>query len=269
MAIAFREPLMKFVAWLWNWGEPIRQFWAGLWNGLVQFVGYSLTTIGTLIANGAKFWWQGVTGVWQAIGKGFVTYVVDPISKAWTAVMGLLPKVMNSAAEAVSRVWNGVVNGVKAVINGLLGYMASRINSIASMINRLIAGFNSLPGPDLPFVPTFTVPAFAQGGMVSRPTLAMVGEGGEREYIVPESKMATASSRFLAGSRGADVIPSSSGAGSSSRAPVINITTGPVLEFDGQRYVRMEDLEKAMRVTADGVIGRLRTPAARIALGRA
>jgi SLT domain-containing protein len=137
------------------------------------------------------------------------------------------------------------------------------------MINRLIAGFNSLPGPDLPFVPTFTVPAFAQGGLVSRPTLAMVGEGGEREYIVPESKMATASSRFLAGSRGADVIPSSSGGGSSSRAPVINITTGPVLEFDGQRYVRMEDLEKAMRVTADGVIGRLRTPAARIALGRA
>jgi hypothetical protein len=97
----------------------------------------------------------------------------------------------------------------------------------------------------------------------------MVGEGGEREYIVPESKMATASSRFLAGSRGADVIPSSSGGSTSSRAPVINITTGPVLEFDGQRYVRMEDLEKAMRVTADGVIGRLRTPAARIALGRA
>ena len=269
MAIAFREPLMNFVAWLWNWGEPIRQFWADLWNGLVQFVGYSLTTIGTLISNGAVLWLQGVTGVWQAISKGFVDYVVKPISDAWTAVMGLLPKVMNSAAEAVSRVWNGVVNGVKAVINGLLGYMASRINTIVGMVNRLIAGFNSLPGPDLPFVPTFSVPAFAQGGLVSRPTLAMVGEGGEREYIVPESKMATASSRFLAGSRGADVIPSSSGGGNSSRAPVINITTGPVLEFDGQRYVRMEDLEKAMRVTADGVIGRLRTPAARIALGRA
>jgi TP901 family phage tail tape measure protein len=33
------------------------------------------------------------------------------------------------------------------------------------------------------------VPAFAEGGVVDRPTLALVGEGGEREYIIPESKL--------------------------------------------------------------------------------
>jgi hypothetical protein len=41
-----------------------------------------------------------------------------------------------------------------------------------------------------------------------------------------------------------------------------------VVEMNGQRYVSYDDLERAMRVTADGVIGRLRTPYARQALGR-
>lgn len=35
--------------------------------------------------------------------------------------------------------------------------------------------------------------AFAEGGVVNRPTLAVVGEAGEREYIIPEHKMGGAS----------------------------------------------------------------------------
>jgi tape measure domain-containing protein len=266
MAIAFREPLMKFVAWLWNWGEPIRKFWIGLWNGLVDFVGYSLSTVGSVITSISSTWFSGVSAVWQGIGQSFNTYVADPISRAWMAVMDLLPRVMSSASEAVKQIWTGVADGVKGVINGLLGYMASRINSIAGMINRLIAGFNSLPGPDLAFVPTFSVPAFAQGGMVSRPTLAMVGEGGEREYIVPESKMAAASSRFLAGARGSAVLPASGGGGAAA-GPQINITTGPVMQqADGSRWVSMDDFEQGLQQVADQIVGTLRTPQARIAL---
>jgi hypothetical protein len=40
------------------------------------------------------------------------------------------------------------------------------------------------------------------------------------------------------------------------------------MQFDGKKYVTFEDMERAMRTTADAVIGRLRTPAARTALGR-
>lgn len=35
---------------------------------------------------------------------------------------------------------------------------------------------------------SFDVPAFASGGVVDRPTLALIGEGGEREAVVPESR---------------------------------------------------------------------------------
>ena len=33
---------------------------------------------------------------------------------------------------------------------------------------------------------------FAQGGFVTSPTKAMVGEGGENEYVIPADKMSSA-----------------------------------------------------------------------------
>jgi TP901 family phage tail tape measure protein len=309
MAIAFREPIMNFFSWLggaignglnalWQWGEPIRKFWAGVWESIKGFATGYFTWLAGIVSWGLQAvfaivyqllvqpWvnlWNNVLrepvtsmltwlqGIWNGVSQAFVDRVAKPIGAAWNAVIEALSKAMQAAAEFVQRVWTGLAESVKGVVRGMLQFIASRINTVAGMVNRLIASFNRLPGPNIPFVPTFSVPAFAQGGVVNRKTLAMVGEGGEREYIVPESKMAAASSRFLGGARGADVIPSGSGGGAPAQGqqtPVINITTGPVMEFDGKRYVRIEDFDRGLRQVADGVIGRLRTPAARIALGR-
>jgi TP901 family phage tail tape measure protein len=309
MAIAFREPIMNFFSWLggaignglnalWQWGEPIRQFWAGVWESIKGFATGYFTWLAGIVSWGLQAvfaivyqllvqpWvnlWNNVLrepvtsmlawleNIWNGVSQTFVDRVAKPIGDAWNAVIEALPKAMQAAAEFVEGVWTGLVESVKGVVRGMLQFIANAINNVAGMVNRLIAAFNALPGPNIPFVPTFSVPAFAQGGVVNRKTLAMVGEGGEREYIVPESKMAAASSRFLGGARGADVIPSGSGGGAPAQGqqtPVINITTGPVMEFDGNRYVRIEDFDRGLRQVADGVIGRLRTPAARIALGR-
>jgi tape measure domain-containing protein len=268
MAIAFREPLMNFISWLWNWGEPVRQFWRGLWNGLVEVVGFSMRTVGTVITTAAKLWWSGIQTVWGAIGAGFDALVVQPISNAWTAVMDMLPSVMQSVADTVQRMWTGLVEGVKSIVRGMLQYIANQINTVAGLINRLIAGYNALPNfGDIPLVPTISVPAFAAGGTVNRPTLAMVGEGGEREYIVPESKMATASARYLSGARGSAVIPAGGGGVSSGQAPIINITTGPLMEMNGQRYVTIDEYQAGIRQTAAQIVSQLRTPAGKRALG--
>jgi hypothetical protein len=39
------------------------------------------------------------------------------------------------------------------------------------------------------FKPIASIPRFQHGAVVDRPTLAMVGEGGEKEWIIPESKI--------------------------------------------------------------------------------
>lgn len=56
---------------------------------------------------------------------------------------------------------------------------------------------------------------FAEGGYVSGPTNALVGEGGEPEYIIPESKMRESMARYSRGARGGSVIPETGGSGTS------------------------------------------------------
>ena len=48
---------------------------------------------------------------------------------------------------------------------------------------------------------------FAEGGFVTGPTNAIVGEGGQPEYVIPASKMSAAMSRYSRGVRGDAVIP--------------------------------------------------------------
>ena len=82
--------------------------------------------------------------------------------------------------------------------------------------------------------------AFQQGGVVNSPTMGLIGEGGESEYVIPASKMAGAMARYSAGARGGAVIPGGSGdpgtvAGSSGNTIVEY--TGPTLNFNGDEYV--------------------------------
>jgi hypothetical protein len=218
-------------------------------NAVVNFIGGAFNKIGELLKAGAQ---------------AYMNYYVKPILGFFKGLYDGAVAIFSKIGSAIGKAFEAVVGTIKNVFRSVLQYLADRVNSAAGLINVLIRAFNRLPAPDIPLIPQLTVPAFAEGGVVNRPTLAMVGEGGEREYVVPESKMAAASSNFLAGARGGAVL---AGAASGGGSPTINITTGPVMEFDGQRYVTVADMERAMRLTAEGVIGRLRTPSARIALG--
>ena len=218
-------------------------------NAVVNFIGGAFNTIGNLLKAGAQ---------------AYMDYYVRPILGFFKGLYDGAVAIFSKIGSAIGGAFQTVVATIKNVFRNVLQYLADRVNFAAGLINVLIRAFNRLPPPDIPLIPQLTVPAFAQGGVVDRPTLAMVGEGGEREYVVPESKMAAASSNYLAGARGGAVL---AGAASGGGTPTINITTGPVMEFDGQRYVTVTDMERAMRLTAEGVIGRLRTPSARIALG--
>jgi TP901 family phage tail tape measure protein len=215
MAIAFRKPLGDFLNWLWEWGKPISNFWAGLWKGLGD--------------------------------------------------------VVNTAATTIKSVFTGVGTAIKAVLNGVLRGVFRAVNGAIGNINRLISAANNLSakvrGPQLPTLPTLSVPQFAKGGYVGQGTLAVVGEAGP-EYIVPERKAAAFAMNYLNGARGATAIPAyASGGYVGGGNAQINVTTGPVLQQGGQQYVTMADLERAMRKTADGVYSSLRTPAGRYAAG--
>jgi hypothetical protein len=113
-------------------------------------------------------------------------------------------------------------------------------------------------------------PGFATGAYVTGPTRAVFGEAGP-EYAIPERSMAAASVAYLSGARGAAVLQGaaipSPGSSAATGAIKINIQTGPVLQQDGQDWVSMDDLDAALNQFSRQLMGQLRTPAARIALG--
>jgi hypothetical protein len=90
---------------------------------------------------------------------------------------------------------------------------------------------------------------FAEGGYVDRPTDALIGERGESEYVIPESKMGNAIKRYARGARGESVVEGSSetsAAGKKRSGAIVNISTGPVMQMDGQDYVTVSDLNDAV-----------------------
>lgn len=92
--------------------------------------------------------------------------------------------------------------------------------------------------------------AFAQGGVVTGPTLGLIGEGGEPEYIIPESKAEGFAANYLSGQRGAGAIP---GFAEGGYVGPVNITTGPVMQQGGTNYVTMEQFEAGIRDMASAV----------------
>ena len=75
---------------------------------------------------------------------------------------------------------------------------------------------------------------YASGGYVNTPTRAMIGEGGEGEYIIPESKMYEAMQRFGRGQRGQSVVPSTAS---------VNVNwNGEMIQMDGKAYIEKSQM---------------------------
>jgi SLT domain-containing protein len=222
----------------------------------------AIGAIAEVSVNGLKGIWQGFTGwlsgAFQAIGNFFNQYITQPLVNAW----------------------NGAIDLIKRALRGLLSFAAGIINSMISAVNRVLQDINN----KLAFAERISarfgtrlgrvglmqqvaVPAFANGGYVTGPTLGMVGEGGQPEYIIPANRMASASSAYLSGARGSSVL--AAGGSGANGAPVVNITTGPIMQAGGQSWVTLTDLERATKQTAEQVFAVLRTPAGRRAVGMA
>jgi tape measure domain-containing protein len=90
--------------------------------------------------------------------------------------------------------------------------------------------------------------AFARGGVVKGPTLGLIGEGGEPEYIIPQSKAAGFAANFLSGKRGAGAIPGFAEGGMVTPSSAnVSIQTGPVTQMNGTNYVTTQEMSRAVQ----------------------
>jgi len=126
--------------------------------------------------------------------KGLVTMIFDVGS--WIINTGI-PKLLGYGADLGKSILDGLTDGLSSALSGLGGVAKSVVNSIIDLINSaVIDSINDLlefkiPGPfgtsitiNPPDIPN--IPKLADGGIVTSPTLALIGEAGP-EAVVPLS----------------------------------------------------------------------------------
>ena len=148
------------------------------------------------------------------------------LGKTWTEIKGIM-------ADGVHGAIMGLIDGTKSLGESLAGIL----KQIGSMLLQK-AIFKAFKLADGGHVANGIKP-FASGGMATRPTVGLVGEAGEDEYIIPASKMAQSMQRYTARARGEAVIPGtgqSSSGGESGSTTTVNYS-GPVLNFNSEEFV--------------------------------
>ena len=227
-------------------------------------IGDALKAIGKFFADVFK----AILGVVKDAAKAYVKFYVKPILKFSENVFDGIVNIFKKLADVLKGPFIALRNVVVNIWNGIIGFVTKVLNAFIQRVNAAIRAANNIPGVNVGQVSEVggAQAAFANGGVVNGPTLAMVGEGGEREYIVPESKMAKASANYLAGIRGGAVIPAFANGGvvgnmggGGAANTTVQITTGPVLQQDGQRYVTVGDLERALQDFSSQVFRSSRT----------
>ena len=108
-----------------------------------------------------------------------------------------------------SAIESGIVNGIMSAIDGtksLQESLAAILKDVGSILLQFAVrtGLNAINPTIFPM---------AEGGYVSGPTRALIGEGGQGEYVIPESKMRESMARYSRGARGSSVIPKTDGSG--------------------------------------------------------
>jgi len=130
-----------------------------------------------------------IKAVWTAGFNFFKTKVVGTfngikttISNALSTVWGFITDLKTKITGIGSGLWDGLKSGLTSVI----GFLRNGLNTLIGLFNKPIEFFNNNNGPlpNIPLIPN--IPALAMGGIVTRPTLALIGEAGP-EAVVPLS----------------------------------------------------------------------------------
>ncbi len=183
-----------------------------------------------------------IAGITAAIAAGVALY------ENWDLVKGMASQTW----EAIKSAFSGLGSFMEGVFQTAASAVKTPLNAIIAMVNTVIQSLNSI-SVDVPsWVPKIggqkfgfniaEIPMLASGGIVTSPTVAVVGEGGESEAVIPLSRISS-----LLGGTGM-------GSVSVNFAPVINVSGSgdTVSDVRGALNAGKEDLKRELeRLMAD------------------
>ncbi len=162
----------EFIKNVWS---GVVSFFGGVWNGIVSI----FQNVHNWFTDRFRDAWNGIKSIFSGVGSFF--------SGVWSTITGLFSRIGNTVASAFS-------GAVKGAVNGVLGFAENTINGFIRAINGAIGMINKIPGVNIGKLSELRIPRLATGGIVPATPggkTITVAEGGQDEWVVPESKMAS------------------------------------------------------------------------------
>ena len=145
--------------------SAIKGFFQNLWTSIKNI----FSSVGTWFSDIFSGAWEGIKSAFSAVGSFF--------TGIWESIKEIFANVGSSIAEAIG-------GTVKKAINTVLSVAVGIINGFIGAINFAIGVINMIPGVEINKLSELEVPQLARGGIVDRPTYAMIGEAG-KEAVMP------------------------------------------------------------------------------------
>lgn len=169
-----------------------------LLSWLIQALGPSISDIANFILGVIEWVFNNIGGVisglLQAI-QGIIDFIAGVFSgdwsRAWQGIVDVFAGLFNSVGSVVVAVMNAVITVINGAISAVYNAVVSVINLVLEAVNAIAGalGFTLELGidaqaPQIPYIPAPKV-AMANGGVVTSPTNALIGEGRYDEAVVP------------------------------------------------------------------------------------
>lgn len=241
----FIEPMQNAVSGV---VEKVKETWSALIEPFKEPFNVVMTFIKEKVVNPVKDTISGLVDalseIWEKLKDAFIgpfQATIDFLKEGWAALKDVVSAPFTAAADIIRNVINNVIDGVEKTINGAI-----------TAVNRLISAANSVAGavglPQIQQISGVELPRFANGGLVNGPTMAIVGEGGQPEYIIPQSKADGFAQNWMAGIRGPAAIPRFANGGMVAPSnATVSIQTGPVTQMNGTNYVTTQEMSAAVQ----------------------
>ena len=125
---------------LWNKSEGFRNFFIGLWDGIVNVASNAWQGIQNAW-NGVVEWfsnlWNGITEGSTTAWNGFVEFlapVIEGVKSLWSGFSEYMSTIWNGIVEVATTVWNTLQPVIETVWSGIQQFITSAIEVIQNVI---------------------------------------------------------------------------------------------------------------------------------------
>jgi hypothetical protein len=188
---------------------------------------------------------QSISGIGQAFSDA-MAQGIGSLTDGSASAQQIFANMLNAMASAL------ISTGTKMIAMYALIGIAKAFAGMGG--GSKATSLDQLPMGDISKY-SMPLPGFAEGGYVTGPTQAIVGEGGQPEYIIPASKMRESMNRYGAGARGSAVLAggdmgSDAGGGTATMAPSAIDVRYTVERINSVDYVTADQFQVGMRQAA-------------------